>query len=70
MAETRVPCGTCDGQKHRPCPCDRCRSPEGEAFGVMGHYDEECRDCDDEGMVTECCGLPICECDYNSMEAA
>lgn len=66
----RTECPTCDGQKTRSCPCDRCRSPEGRAFGVMGHYDRECTDCDDEGLVCLYCGEARCDCDYNSMEAA
>ena len=53
MTEKMVDCWACDGQGFHPCDCQRCRTPEGEAWGTMGHGDEECEICRGEGELPE-----------------
>lgn len=61
MAE-RTDCPTCDGQKVAPCDCPRCSTREGRAYGVMGHMDRVCEDCDENGLVCGYCGEATCDC--------
>lgn len=55
MPSYRRECETCEGEGSIPCDCDLCRTPDGQACGVMGHIPWTCPDCHGEGSVAEEC---------------
>lgn len=48
-------CPICEGWKEVPCDCHLCRSPEGQAMGVMGHVERPCPGCGGHGKVLRNC---------------
>lgn len=44
-------CWACAGVGYFECDCPRCMTPEGQAYGVMGHVLTDCTVCGGEGVL-------------------
>ena len=53
MTEKMVDCWACEGAGEHPCDCRYCSTPEGRAYGKIGHHPERCVICKGEGKLPE-----------------